>query len=199
MHEEDAAPMIIPEMHFDTSQLTNEQNNKKFLLSLENKATKKIVGHLDILKDKNTPVYKTGDGKQGYYFVASDNKIVVLIQYKASRIKGLGNLGVITQIALWKNDEFVVMGTFSSNLFFDIVLKDNGAVLSDSHQTRYGMDFWKRRLSEALTQRNKKIVYWDSNTGEFTEVKERIELDALFRLSWSTEKFASKLRWVVID
>lgn len=198
MYEEDAAPMIIPGMHFDTSFVSDEAKNKAFLAKLKGR-TNKVAGHLVSIESLKTPVYKTGNGQEGYYFVESNGLVVVLIQYKASRIKKLENLQVVTQIALWKDEEFTVPHQFSSDLFFDIVLKDNGAVLSDSRQTHYDMRFWKRRLIEALTEKNKVIYYWDSNKGEATKIQERIELDALFRLSWSTEKFASKLRWVVID
>lgn len=197
MKNEVAAPMVIPDIDFDTSFVTDETRNRAFLKTLRSK-TKRIVGHLPSIAGASTPVAKTGDGHNGYYFVEYDNKIVVLIQYQASKIKLLNNLRVITQVALWKDDDFAIPSDFSSRLFFDIVLKDNGALLSDKHQTRYGMKFWQRRLIEAL-DKSKQVIYWDSSVGEATEVDSIVQLQVLFRLSWSSEKASAKLRWVIME
>lgn len=192
-----AAPMIIPPTSFDISALVDEAQNKLWLKSLRKKIVK-VAGYLPSIAGARTPVYKTGNGQQGYYFVEYDNKTVVLVQYQRSKIKKLNNLPVITQIALWKDDDFSVPADFSSRLFFDVVLADNGALLSDKKQTEYGMRFWKRRLIEAL-DKDKAVYFWNANKGSVQRINSIVELQTMYRVSWSSEKAAAKLRWIVVN
>ena len=144
MNEETAAPALVDSTTYG---LDNPLKNKKLLASLKKKPSL-VIGILSSRSDEHLELHRTGK-EEGFIYAEYKEEIGVFIQYHTYHYSFLP-VKSITQTKLWRNKKLPVSNDFSPSLFFRIILKQTGAVLSDKDHTDDGVEFWKRRTAEAL-------------------------------------------------
>jgi len=111
------------------------------------------------------------------------------------------------QSVLWKDYNLPITNSFSPNLFFDVMIKQSNAVLtdpiavlSDQAHSSYGRSFWKRRTHEALSK-GLNVALVDFGKRSYQSVTDHLELEELLNKSWGNENASSEriklLPWLI--
>ena len=186
-------PGIVSPTNF---KLDDPLKNKARLKALKKKPAKKIAT-LTLRMGEQLPLLRTGDA-QGSIYLEYKDELGVFIQYHTYQYNFLP-VRSITQTKLWKSKKLPVSNMFSPNLFFKVMLKQTGAVLSDIEHTPDGEDFWKRRLGEALTKKFN-VALVDFGAQSYKQIRSKKELESLLDVTWGgglkLEQFRQK-RWMV--
>ena len=103
-------------------------------------------------------VYAFGDLQVGYVvLVDEDGDIVYFVRHKRVSHNAL-RLG--RQVLLWRHSGSLISYGFAQHIFFDYLLPEYGALISDKEQTRDGKRFWSNAIAHALDLK-KKVYFLD--------------------------------------
>lgn len=187
-----ANPRLVDNTEFG---LDKPEKRQEWLKKLR-KSPSKIVGILHTI-DAPLDIRKTGDGQHGYYYAEQGGDLIIFVKYKKARLP-LKLQKAVVQVALWKNMTTAVTNDFMPDLFFGIVLKDNKIVMSDQLHTNYGMEFWKRRLQEAI---NKKlyVFLWNQLSNLVIHIDSKESLANSYKNAWLEDRKGETLRWIISE
>lgn len=136
------SPQLVPGTDFG---LDKEASNEKFATSLLKKLKHTYKD------DEDTILFKTGDDVNGYIALLNKSTSLLdyVIKYEGSNRKALGK--AVSQVKLWRRRGSPYVQGMTRKVFFDILLKEWPAIMSDTQQTQDGMLFWDDRMAEATT------------------------------------------------
>lgn len=179
----------------DTFGLDNESKNKAMLVRLE-------ADKVSVLEQG--PVYELFETKKGpNRFIVLKNKnrgtIDYMINHIAVNTKPLGK--TVTQVKLWRNMNSPGAAGITKRMFYDVLLKRFGTIVSDRIQTVRGKEFWIIRLAEStglgfkvgLLDETKKIVKWfDPKHEDYQDWIGRMETEG-----WGLDDHYADMRFVI--
>jgi len=136
------SPQMVPNTEFG---LSKDASNEKFAAEL----LKKRKHTYEETDDKI--LFKTGDGVNGYIALLNKGSSLLdyVIKYEGSKRKALGR--AVTQVMIWRRRGSPYVQGLTRKVFFEILLKEWPAIMSDRQQTEDGMMFWDDRMAEATT------------------------------------------------
>lgn len=132
--------------------------------------------------------------REDYHLVEDGQKVLLLdvknlrvryfVQYELGSFRGVKT---VTQIALWANEDTPLPSVGGESTikwtFFRYLLPKTGTMAADSTQTRDGMVFWKRRISEAMDRGLRTLVVI-RDQGKVIEVASMQDLDRMSDIVW---------------
>lgn len=172
-------PSLISDVSFD---LDEPSENLRLLSAL--KAEKgRTAGKVRLRTNELIQFKRTGT-EFGSIFAEYGGRLAVHIKYRVYHYSFLP-VSSIMQSLLWKDSELPITNFFSPGLFFDVMMNESNALLTDplalltdEDRTSYGKEFWKRRTQEALLQGlNVALVDFDENS--YRSITSHIELEAM--------------------
>src|ERR1700737_1250754 len=173
--------------------LDNEVYNKK--CGLEWLARKPQV----IEEIFGATLYRVGSHEQGFFFLWDpvSNLVGYYIKYSVKRTKLHGMS--VTQTALWRNLLVPSSENITRHVFYDILLKEYPAIMSDQIQTDDGKRFWLDQLTKSLT-RGYSVCLVDFNTRELQPIDTHADLRNLISTkspwAWASMKHRA-LRFMI--
>lgn len=185
------APMLVSPDEFG---LDNAMGNFKVWKKIKDK-TRHIFEEND-----DYSLFQVGTWYNGYVIMLDKkvHKIVYLIQTIKESIPHFGS--AVCQIKLWRDDSSLLVQGVTKKMFFDVLLNNNGVIVSDSVQTNDGMKFWIRRLADAINL-HKKVYLVNTKTKELHEYnpKERYDtwINGLKNKAWGSGSNFSDWRFVI--
>lgn len=193
MEQVEALPQLVDPTDFN---LNNKTSNSKFLLDLRKKPSKKKVGSLKLRNKQMVPIWQSGGlNDKGYFWIEFQDHLVWLVKFELLRRTWLPKQST-TQVALWRGGSVLLPRATSSKLFFTIVFKRTGCMLSDRLQTEEGKRFWLDRMGDAIED-GLHVGLADFDNQTVTEVSTVDEINDLANISWGLEpKFRNK-RWMI--
>lgn len=123
----------------------------------------------EYLHDKRKKILESGEnGKYTLYefpraFVMIDHetkespRIVYLMRYEVKFHKFI-NKQTAQQITVWRDTQHYITEGLAKHVFFNYLLHNYKAIITDAQQTDDGQKFWDKRILEAL--KNEKFVYY---------------------------------------
>jgi hypothetical protein len=93
---------------------------------------------------KNTKLYKI----KNTFALLYDNKVIYYLKY-IEKWYGFLKRKCIQQVVVWRDRKYKETVDFAENIFFKILLKINGTIITDSLQTEDGQGFWDNRVINA--------------------------------------------------
>lgn len=176
--------------------LEDGEVNKKKLQELKKKGGRKIAT-VTLGTGEQVDLIRTGEDK-GNIYIEYQGELGYYVHYETYKYPYLPVKSFI-QTKLWKSKSLPISNTFSPNVFFKVIQKQTGAVLCDFEHTDDGIDFWKRRLREALTK-NLNVALVDFGSKSYEQVRSKKRLEELTSQSWGggmqLEQFKQK-RWLI--
>ncbi len=145
-----------------------------------------------------SPLYRLGDKGTGYVVLVHDNKVEYFVRYRQARNSGL-KFG--RQVLVWRNPEGRSMAAagIARHVFFNILLPEYKALITDNEQTKFGMHFWVNAAAYALGV-GKFLFFVDrrGHTPEILQVEDEQDLEELKPAIWGTST-KHKLTWLAIS
>lgn len=147
------SPRLIDPVDFN---LSDRKWNNKFSEELLAKKNKEIYDETD-----KHILFRTGNDAKGYISLINKEltRIDYIVNYDQTNSKVLGRY--VTQIAVWRSkggfESYKNSDSVTRDVFFNILLKKYGTIVSDTEQTENGRDFWIRMLHRAVTRHDFKI------------------------------------------
>lgn len=159
---------------------------------------KKISKHEPTGSFSGADVYDIGDKQNRYIVLVKHNAIVYFVH--VSQVKD-GALRFGRQVLLWRNTKSIYSASFPSHVFFDILLPEYGAVITDTLQTEKGKLFWQTLVALVLQKKHPGYIYFynkDKRPLEFVEVTSVDQLNDLAPDIWG-EKTPFQRRLLIIS
>jgi len=194
-------PSLISEVTFNLE----ESNGNARLLSALRAEEGTTAGKVRLRTNEFIHFKRTGK-EFGSIFAEFESRLVVHIKYKVYHYSFLPT-GPIMQTVLWKDSELPITNSFSPSLFFDVMMSESNAVvtdplavLSDEKHSSHGREFWKRRTHEALLAGlNVALVDFDKNN--YRSVNSHSELEEMLSRSWGQQSVGEEtikmLPWLI--
>ena len=194
------SPRLIDPVDFN---LSDRKWNNKFSEELLAKKNKEIYDETD-----KHILFRTGNDAKGYISLINKEltRIDYIVNYDQTNSKVLGRY--VTQIAVWRSKlgtgSYNKVSSITNHVFFDILLKKYGTIVSDTEQTDHGRDFWIKVLDLAIGRYNCKIglmkvgirdIEWyeGNSDGDLTDWMD----DHYY--AWTREMKGKTLRFVISD
>jgi len=153
------------------------------LLSFLKKKEATAAGKVLLRTNEALNFQRTGT-QSGSIFAEYEDRLVIYIKYRFHHYSFLP-VSSIMQTFLWKDSELPITYMFSSSLFFDVMMKQSNAlltdplaVLSDQVHIEYGREFWKRRTHEALAK-GLNVAQVDFGKQSYQSITDPLELEEL--------------------
>ena len=144
-------PSLISEVTFN---LEESNENARLLAALRTEEGT-MAGKVRLKTNEFIHFKRTGK-EFGSIFAEYESRLVVHIKYRVYHYSFLPT-GPIMQTALWKDSELPITNFFSPCLFFDVMMCESNAVVtdpltvfSDKKHSSHGREFRKRRTHDAL-------------------------------------------------
>lgn len=145
MKKEIASPRLIPPTYTGFG-FNNEEINREFY----QKQLKKVK---EIIEEGNKYIiFRTGDDYNGW-FIGYDKQLNLMfyaVKYKRTNKRISGK--ALTQTLVWRFAGSEHAQGITNHMFFDVILKRTGSILSDRAQTPDGKQFWLNILTRAHTK-----------------------------------------------
>lgn len=174
-----SAPSLVEEHELN---LDDPKKNLR-LLSVLKKEETTAAGKVLLRTNEAINFLRTGT-KSGSIFSEYKDRLVIHIKYRVRRYSFLP-VSSIMQTVLWKDSQLPITNFFSPNLFFDVMIKQSDAlltdplsVLSDHTNISYERDFWKRRTHEALSK-GLNVAMVDFSKCSYQSVTDPLDLEEL--------------------
>lgn len=185
--DETATPQLIPDF--------TPGAEKSWIKHLN----KKLEGKSPVAEYKGADVYDVGDTQNRYIVLKKDGGILYFVS--AKQIK-LGKLRFGRQVLVWRNydltSSYAATG-FAHHVFFDILLKEYGKLITDTQQTSRGKAFWFYAIDKAF-DKNANVYYFDT-TKQPLHLEKLTGTTDLARLepeAWGTDA-KHKLKFFIIS
>jgi hypothetical protein len=180
-------PSLISEVTFNLE----ESNENSRLLSALRTEEGTMAGKVRLKTNEFIHFKRTGK-EFGSIFAEYESRLVVHIKYRVYHYSFLP-AGPIMQTVLWKDSELPITNFFSPSLFFDVMMRESNAVVtdpltvfSDKKHSSHGREFWKRRTHDALLAGfNVALVDFDKNS--YRSVTSHSELEEMLSGSWGQQ------------
>lgn len=120
------------------------------------KLAERLINAKKIIIDENDDMvlFRTGDQKGNIAMYDKLTKMIVYwVRFVAKKHSVIGK--TVAQVALWRNIDDVKTKNITEYVFFDYLLSEWGAVISDSQQTEDGQRFWRRMMGVAVSKGHK--------------------------------------------
>lgn len=193
MNKVEALPQLVDPTEFNLSDI---ETNESLLRELNKKPSKKKIGNLKSTLGDSLPIWNSGSSNdKGYYWIEHQGRIVWLVKYEVIKRNWLPN-HTTTQVALWRGGTVIFSSQASSKLFFNIVFKRTGCILSDRVQTEDGKRFWTSRIRDSL-QKKLHVALVDFSKKLITEVSSLRDVENLSDSAWGNMRSNQNLRWMI--
>ncbi len=193
MNKVEALPQLVDPTEFN---LEDKKANQKLLNDLQSKSSKKRVGTLKLKDGSTVPIWNSGGpNDKGYFWIEFQNLIVWLVKFEVIHRAWLPKK-YTTQVALWRGGTVILPSHTSSKLFFSIVFKRTGCMMSDRIQTVDGKRYWTARLGDAIGK-GLKVALVDFSKKSIQELNSIQEIHELEDLAWGNMRSNQNLRWMI--
>lgn len=158
-------PHIVSPTDFD---LNNVEVNRQFVRDLLKRKSFRMIE-----EDENKTLFMTGNKINGYValYLKQFDVLGYLIKYHL-KYNILLAATPVTEIVLWRSYSYPHTFGITNHVFFDILLKEWNAIMSDGEQTEDGKKFWQFRLVEASAKNydigimninDNTVTWWDDS------------------------------------
>lgn len=139
-------------------------------------AAKQMKRVTEVIEDNaDYQLARTGDGQNGWIllFNKHDQTADYVVQYRTRRWKLLPP--TVTQCVLWRSAGSIYARGITVRIFFDYLLHQHPAIMSDRLQTDAGNRFWLDRMADAISRKlrvgvvelNRRTINWfDPTSGQ---------------------------------
>lgn len=100
------------------------------------------------------------------FFEGEEPQLVYWVTYVVRSIFGKK---VVTQQKVWADTSTYGVPGLAKHIFYNKLLKNHDAVMTDSQQTRDGQRFWFSRVHEAIRD-NKFVYYWNKKANSLAQL-----------------------------
>lgn len=181
-------PSLVRDISFN---LDDPSENMRILSALKTEKTT-AAGKVTLRSNNAVHFKRTGMGF-GSIFAEYEGRLVVHIKYRVHHYSFLPARSIM-QTVLWKDSELPITNLFSPSLFFDVMMNESNAILtdplaviSDTKHTSYGREFWKRRTHEALLK-GLNVALTDFDKNSYRSVTSHFELEDMLSKSWEQQR-----------
>lgn len=154
-------------------------------------------GHV-VRSDDNFDLIKTGTPRNGSFgAIGKDGLLAYFVEFEHQDIPHLGD-GVV-QVLVWRDLSKAFTRGLTSEVFFQHLLPQFGAVVSDKAQTQDGRSFWIRIMAEADQERDHEVGFIDMVSGEVNVYDGDIALSSWIKDmdAWSRDAASKSKRFFV--
>lgn len=131
---------VVPDVSEEVIQYVQERLKEK--LQKNDQPTGTYQGH---------PYFVLGDQVTGYVVLTSHDKAEIYYFVRFMRVR-LARMYIGRQILVWRNSQHMASAGFAMKVFFDLLLKKYGVLVSDKEQTKAGYRFWQYALKRAYEE-----------------------------------------------
>ena len=104
-------------------------------------------------------IYHLGDNQNGYFMSIDNGKVIYFAKYKPTRVKLLDGKIVNRQVFVARASRSDSAEGAPRYVFFNLILKMYGAMITDTKQTKHGKRFWIAAVNHALVNKNRYKIY----------------------------------------
>lgn len=157
------------------SELQDPRKNKKLYKTILQQKIKTCIE----IYNTEVELWKITRGKETeiYALIPSKQKVGYYVRWELQNANFF-DVDWSTQVLVWAGTNPETKG-LPEHVFFNYIIPETGAVVSDIKQTERGELFWKRMIAEAFKKQKYKIYLIDFNNERTVRIKSEDDYDKL--------------------
>lgn len=121
-----------------------------------------------------------------------------LVYWVTYLVRNIFNIKVVTQQKVWADTSAHGVPGLAKHIFYNKLLKNHDAVMTDSQQTRDGQRFWFSRINESVRD-HKFVYYWNKRANVLVQLKDNYEKLFKEEQIWSDVSSDAEEKLIIIS